>query len=221
MSERTERNTRLSAGMLGFCLVLFLYSTMAVAQANAESNGASATSASDQNPVTQIDSPASIPEPRTPSAILSKNQAPVATAPKAGPGANLMSVVFGLLVILGLIFALAWVVRKMGQGGLMNNSHIKVVSAMPLGTRERLVVIDIAGQQLLLGITATQINTLHVFPEPVIHQPDSSGQSEFGKKLLAILQQKPLHSDSPVRPAAPDNLNVSDHSKKTPPGSNS
>ena len=67
---------------------------------------------------------------------------------------------------------------------------MKIVAAMPLGTRERIVVIEVGGQQLLLGITATQINTLHVFSEPVVDTQSVTGQSEFGKKLMAILQQK-------------------------------
>lgn len=116
--------------------------------------------------------------------------APVSSPPKVNPGANLLNLVLGLLLIIGLIFALSWLVRRMGSGGLLSSNQIKVVAAMPLGTRERIVVVEVGGQQLLLGITATQINTLHVFSEPVIDSQQATGQSEFGKKLMAVLQQK-------------------------------
>lgn len=119
-----------------------------------------------------------------------KTIAPGSQVPKISSGASLLNLALGLVLILLLIFALAWLARRMGQGGMLTNSHIKVMAAMPLGTRERLLVVDVGGQQLLLGITATQINTLHVFSEPVIDKNQAMGHSEFGKKLIAILQQK-------------------------------
>lgn len=115
---------------------------------------------------------------------------PISSPPKINSSANLMNLVLGLGLIIGLIFALSWLVRRMGQGGLLTSNQMKIVAAMPLGTRERIVVIEVGGQQLLLGITATKINTLHVFPEPIIDSQQVAGQSEFGKKLMAILQQK-------------------------------
>ena len=109
---------------------------------------------------------------------------------KTGAASHLASVAVGLLLILGLIFALAWVVKRFNQGGMFNNSAIKIVAAIPLGTRERLMVVDVAGQQILLGVTATQVNTLHVFADPVIDANNTATSSEFSRKLFAALQQK-------------------------------
>ena len=77
----------------------------------------------------------------------------------------------------------------------MQNPSMKIVSSMPLGTRERLLLVDVGGKQLLLGVTATQINTLHVFDEPVVpaEKPQPIG-SDFSQKLMAILQQKNITS---------------------------
>jgi flagellar protein FliO/FliZ len=107
---------------------------------------------------------------------------------------QLASLLGGLALILVLIFGLSWFVKKFSQGGLMQNPTIKMVSAMPLGTRERLMLVDVGGKQLLLGVTATQINTLHVFDEPVVILTDKaqSAPSDFSQKLMAILQQKNL-----------------------------
>lgn len=129
--------------------------------------------------------------------IPAATDAPVVTEKKAAQGTrinsstHLASVAAGLVLIVALILALGWFLRRFNQGGLFNNSSIKIIATLPLGTRERLAVVDVGGQQLLLGITATQINTLHVFDEPVIAAGDSSSaSSDFGKKLMAILQQK-------------------------------
>lgn len=132
----------------------------------------------------------------TASTPASQVKSPAAGVPKSAPatGRYLVSLTLGLLAIVGLIFALAWLVKRMGQGSFVNNNHLKILAVMPLGTRERLVIVQAGEQQLLLGITASQINTLHVFPEPVI-QPDAPTPSDFGKKMLAILQ-KNNHSPS-------------------------
>lgn len=129
--------------------------------------------------------------------IPAATDAPVVTEKKAAQGTrinsstHLASVAAGLVLIVALILILGWFLRRFNQGGLFNNSSIKIIATLPLGTRERLAVVDVGGQQLLLGITATQINTLHVFDEPVIAAGDSSSaSSDFGKKLMAILQQK-------------------------------
>ncbi len=121
---------------------------------------------------------------------------PVATSPAAinatpiGGGRHLVSVTLALFGIIALIVAISWFVKRFGQGGFTQNQHIKIISAMPLGTRERILLVDAGGQQLLLGITATTINTLHVFNEPVVLAEKDDRASDFSRKLMTILQQK-------------------------------
>ncbi len=135
--------------------------------------------------------------PTTTSATTSIATTPVATSPAAinatpiGGGRHLVSVVMALFGIIVLIFAISWFVKRFGQGGFTQNQHIKIIATMPLGTRERIVLIEAGGQQLLLGITAAAINTLHVFNEPVVLPEREPGASDFSRKLMTILQQKP------------------------------
>ncbi len=108
-----------------------------------------------------------------------------------GTGAQLLSVTLALVFIVALIFAVSWFIRRFGSGVFVQTGQMKIVAALPLGTRERLMLVDVAGKQLLLGVTATQINCLHEFAEPVI-TGEAAGSSDFSRKLMAILQQKPL-----------------------------
>lgn len=111
--------------------------------------------------------------------------------PKIGSSGHLLNVALGLIAIIGLIFVLSHFVKRFGSGTFSGNSQLKILSSMPLGTRERIVLIDAGGQQLLLGITPTTINTLHVFAEPIVVDNKPEVQSDFSRKLMAILQQKP------------------------------
>lgn len=115
----------------------------------------------------------------------------VALAEKTSTSSQLTSLVGGLVLIVLLIYALSWFAKRFTQGGFLQNQTMKVVSTMPLGTRERLMLIDVGGKQMLLGITATQINTLHVFEEPIVEtKKDQPITSDFSQKLAAVLQQK-------------------------------
>src|SRR5690606_16409083 len=140
----------------------------------------------------QTDMPSSVAAQQPAQLITTPGVAtPVAiNATPIGGGQHLVSVTLALLGIIALIFAISWFVKRFGQGGFAQNQHIKILSTMPLGTRERIVLIDAGGQQLLLGITATAINTLHVFSEPVVLAEREERTSDFSRKLMAILQQK-------------------------------
>lgn len=129
-------------------------------------------------------------------------QTAIKPIPKVGSGSHLLNVTLGLMAIIGLIFALSLFVKRFGSGTFSANTQLKIISSMPLGTRERIVLIDAGGQQLLLGITPTNINTLHVFTDPIVVNNKPEVQSDFSQKLMAILQQK---SPSP----SPNNNNNS------------
>lgn len=134
---------------------------------------------------TQTPSSTTQPAPVTPFYQNANN-----SAPKVGSGSHLLTVTLGLMAIVGLIFALSWFVKRFTQGGFSGNAHIKILSAMPLGTRERLVLVETGGQQLLIGVTANNINTLHVLTSPIVVADKTDMASEFSKKLMAIMQQK-------------------------------
>ncbi len=149
-----------------------------------------------QSPETQL---LNAPPADTPSALdkpvskpFSKPITPRAT-PKVGSGAFFAQVMIGLVFVLACIFALSWLVKRMGQGGFLANNQMKVVSSLAVGTRERVLVVDVGGKQILLGITPQNINSLHVFDEPVIHTEEGSlketAVGDFSEKIKYFMQK--------------------------------
>ena len=65
-----------------------------------------------------------------------------------GTLSTLVSLGLGLLAVIAIIYGCAWLIRRMTG---MNNNAIKVVSVMALGARERIAVVDVAGQQSLMN----------------------------------------------------------------------
>lgn len=154
---------------------------------------ASQTSVASQSVVAQqVVSPVTASQPNSNPYYQNAN----GNSPQIGSGGHLLNVTLGLMLIIGLIFGLSWFVKRFSQGPFSGNSHLKIIATMPLGTRERIVLIDAGGQQLLLGITSTHINTLHTFDIPIATNQSDINTSDFGRKLMAILQRPTTNDDS-------------------------
>lgn len=102
-------------------------------------------------------------------------------------GQDYLKVVVSLVFIVGLILACAWLIRRMSGGVGLNQKHIQVVSVMPLGTREKLMIVRAANDYLLLGVTPTGIQSLHRFDEP-IDLTDPAQASPFSDRLKGLLK---------------------------------
>ncbi len=73
-------------------------------------------------------------------------------APTVGM-ADLSGVILSLVLVVGFIFAAAWVVRRMPLGLSRGNGPLKVLAALPLGPRERLVLVEARGEELLIAVS--------------------------------------------------------------------
>ena len=101
---------------------------------------------------------------------VAKAAVPAAHAPSS-PG--LAGAFFALLLVLGLILGLAWLLKRMpGAGlGIRPSEQLRVVSMLSVGAKERVMVIEVGKEQLLIGVTAGGITALHTLPEPLVVAP--------------------------------------------------
>ena len=99
---------------------------------------------------------------------------------------TIVSLGLGLVAVIAVIYGCAWIIRRMNGMTGMNNNAIKVVSVMAIGTRERIALIEVGGQQILLGVTPSAIRTLHVFDEPVVDSGNASS-GEFARRLHTMM----------------------------------
>jgi flagellar protein FliO/FliZ len=105
----------------------------------------------------------------------------------AGMGGQLVQLLLGLLLVIGLIFLLAWLMRRVQQIVPRGGQVIKVLATQPLGPRDRLVLVQVGSEQVLLGLTPGTITPLHVLKEAV-HLPDAEPASgEFAQRLMELL----------------------------------
>ncbi len=98
------------------------------------------------------------------------------------PTGDLISMVLSLIVVLVLIVVLAIFVKKLNPN-LANSDEFKVVRSLPLGSRERLMVVEIDNAQHLLGVTPHSINYLHKLESPLSEKEIPELAKQFSKLL--------------------------------------
>ncbi|MFJ7793579.1 flagellar biosynthetic protein FliO [Pseudomonas sp. NPDC096950] len=121
-----------------------------------------------------------------PVATATAAAAPVASSGMAG---QLTQLVFGLLLVLGLIFFLAWLLRRVQQAGPAGKGQvIEIIGSRALGPRDRLMLVQVGNEQILLGLSPGTITALHVLKEPV-QVPGMTEKStpEFAQRLMELL----------------------------------
>jgi flagellar protein FliO/FliZ len=107
-------------------------------------------------------------------------QAQAAAKPIEGPSFTPMAV--ALVFVLGLMGAAVWVLRRTGIAPRTGSGHLKVVSQLALGPRERVVIVEAGDRWLLLGVGAGGISRLGTLPktEPA---PGPAPPPSFGALL--------------------------------------
>ncbi|MBF7072379.1 flagellar biosynthetic protein FliO [Glaciecola sp. MH2013] len=108
---------------------------------------------------------------------------------------SILSIFLSLLLVIAIIFAFAFIARRFNvtQAG---NGQMKVVASMSAGAKEKIMVIDVGGEQFLLGVTAHNINQLGKLDKPlessksILSDTASSAESKhiaFKDKLVKAM----------------------------------
>jgi flagellar protein FliO/FliZ len=128
-------------------------------------------------------------------ALLASEVAIAATIPATpAPGApgslggQLAQMVFGLLLVVGLIFLLAWLVRRMQGAAPRSGQVIEIVGTRAIGPRDRLLLVQVGKEQILIGHSPGSIEALHVLAEPVeVPAGARPATPEFAQRLLELM----------------------------------
>jgi flagellar protein FliO/FliZ len=142
--------------------------------------------------VTEVDNSQATPL-KSSGALASTDKNSASPSPEVGKhvmaNMNPGSMILSLLMVLALIIICAFVLKRFNLTQ-QTVSQMKVVTSLSLGTKERLIVVQVADQQLLLGVTAQQITLLEKLDEPLAEQQSTS--VAMPKNLLSFLASKKL-----------------------------
>ncbi|MDO6460385.1 flagellar biosynthetic protein FliO [Granulosicoccaceae sp. 1_MG-2023] len=93
-----------------------------------------------------------------------------------------------LVFVVAIFFAFAWVMKKINRlpGGVQS---LKVVSGLSLGSREKLLVVQVGDEQLLIGVAPGSVTCLHQLQKPLPEQADNTNGS-FARVLERAAKNK-------------------------------
>jgi len=131
--------------------------------------------------------PALTPAPaqRPPQVVM-----PGSAAPNTG---GLLQTIFALVLVLGLLLGLAWFMKRFGPRGMMGGANVKLVGALNIGGRERIMVVEVGDQWIVVGASPGRVNALATMPrregvEPnaqlAEHAPPAASFGDWLKKTM-------------------------------------
>ncbi len=99
----------------------------------------------------------------------------------------LLKLTGALLLVVILIFGLAWLVKKLKLSHQSQNGLIRIIAGLSIGTRDRIVLLQIGEEQILLGMTPGRIEKLHTMSEPLEVDETVMPPSAFAEKLNRLM----------------------------------
>ncbi|SEQ62715.1 flagellar protein FliO/FliZ [Solimonas aquatica] len=118
---------------------------------------------------------------------------PVAQAVGGSGAASIAGMFFSLLLVIALIFALAWLIRRVQNLRGLRRGSLQLVGGLSVGPKERVVLVQLGEQQYLLGVAAGSVNLLQRLDAPlapVETETQVPGTGAFAERLREMLGQK-------------------------------
>ncbi|HVO86979.1 MAG TPA: flagellar biosynthetic protein FliO [Casimicrobiaceae bacterium] len=107
-----------------------------------------------------------------------------------GDTGSMLRALLGLAFVIVLIVVAGWVVRRISPQQGRSGSAIRVIASQGVGARERVLLLEVADQWLVVGVAPGRVQSLATLPRgelPPDPQPATPGN--FGTLLARALQR--------------------------------
>jgi flagellar protein FliO/FliZ len=113
--------------------------------------------------------------------------AAAATVPAAGAAAGFAQVAASLLLIVGVIVALAWLATRLRLTPRAASGGLKVLADVAVGPKERVVLLKVGDAQALVGVGADGIRSLALLDRVVELPAEATPPGAFAERLKGLL----------------------------------
>jgi flagellar protein FliO/FliZ len=106
-----------------------------------------------------------------------------------GVAINLLKVVGALLAVLAMMAASAWALKRFNVAKAGGDRTIKIVGGVSVGNRERVIVVEVADQWIVVGVAPGRVASLATMPRqqsaaPVETAPAAGNFAAWLKQTL-------------------------------------
>ncbi len=130
-------------------------------------------------------------------AVETSTQAVVSETEKAAignavtqPSDYFAQILISLVLVLLIIFVSAWLLRRYGRFPGVADGNLKVLGALSVGQRERILLLQVGKEQVLVGVTSSRITRLHQLEEPIEVKHNELEKSQFSQRLQEAFDSK-------------------------------
>jgi len=139
----------------------------------------------------------------TASATTAPASAQVAGSAIPSSSGSVFTMLFGLVAVLALMAAIAWLLKRFGLAqSLASNAVAKVVGGVSVGTRERVMVVEVGEQWIVVGVAPGRVNALATLPRQELapQQDGKPGTPAFATWLKHTMDKRNGETDRGTRP---------------------
>lgn len=96
----------------------------------------------------------------------------------------------GLGIVLVAIACTVWLLRRLTPGQIGSATNLKVVAAVAVGPKERVVLVDVGDQRMVLGVAPGQVTKLAEMPRPTMEDTPPVTIPPFVSKLKEMVTKR-------------------------------
>ncbi len=101
---------------------------------------------------------------------------------------SLLQMIVALAAVLAAIGLLTWAMRRFGSLQSGAGGGVRLIGGISVGNRERVVLVQVGEQQLLIGVAPGRVNTLHVLEKPITLEGQANGS--FAERLATAMKRQ-------------------------------
>ncbi|MGB9983337.1 flagellar biosynthetic protein FliO [Herbaspirillum sp. AP21] len=108
-------------------------------------------------------------------------------------GGSIFTMLFGLVAVLAVMAGIAWLLKRFGLSqNLSGHAAAKVVGGVSVGSRERVMVIEVGEQWIVVGVAPGRVNALATLPrqELTAQQSSQTGAPAFATWLKHTMDKR-------------------------------
>ncbi len=124
-----------------------------------------------------------------PGAVFGQSTAEKITVIEPMSPSYLIKLTGGLILVVAVIFFLAWLVKRLNLAQHSQNGLLRIVAGLAVGTKDRIVLLQVGEEQILLGLSPGRIEKLHTLSDPIVIDDNTHLTTPFAQKLNKLMSK--------------------------------
>ena len=103
---------------------------------------------------------------------------------------DIIKLFISLFSVIVLVFFFSYLFKKVNQVSFGGQGAMKILASLPVGPHEKIMIVKVAEESLLIGVSQGSISLLKKLDDSVIQQQEISNQTAFVDTLKQYLYRE-------------------------------